>query len=192
MNSPSTVLAFSNLAGSPGVDVDAIVLAELFMVGVEAFRVEARGEVRTRFEGRLEAHGRLYTLRRAWRYWVVNGLVPLSLAERIYGSRPYGLAARVAGHAASPRPEDPWLTYLAADGREVVMIQPGDSPLFDSYRAGTLDPALSKRVESRLSETIVVSTQEERSKLYVSCGVVCYHIDTLPALRTFVDFLKSG
>ncbi len=105
-----------NLAGHP--KADSIVHMELFVAGVPIFATDQPyGETRTRYEGRLiGAGGETYVFRRAWYYWVVDGPVPLEIAEKIYAQEPYGRDARVDGDCGAPPPNLHRATHRTDDG----------------------------------------------------------------------------
>lgn len=72
------------------------------------------GEVPSRLSGRLGP----VTFRRAWRYWIANGSVPIALARKLYNDPVGATDIRVAGHCACPPPQPPWTDIV--DGVEVV------------------------------------------------------------------------
>ena len=72
-----------NLAGHP--DPDPIVREELVKAGIPIVEgCPVRGEVRTTLQGRSGQ----FTFRRAWYYWMVDGPVPLSVANVMYRVTP--------------------------------------------------------------------------------------------------------
>jgi len=94
---------FKNLAGD--VYCDYWIKAELEIVGLKYKEVVSTGEVSYKFEGRYKD----FEFRRAWTYWVVNGFVPLKIAQEIYADEVGQKYVRVAGHCGCVAPEEPWI-----------------------------------------------------------------------------------
>lgn len=88
-----------NLAGDP--DCDTYIREELTAAAIEVVVGEkVRGEVPATLTGQLGK----FNFRRAWYYWVVEGPMPLSVAEEMY-ALPVGREdVRVAGHCGCPPP----------------------------------------------------------------------------------------
>ena len=161
-----------NLAGCDDSDIWAS--AELARAGIEILvGGEPYGEPRTRVVGRLGA----IEFRRAWRYWIAKGLVPLDVAKRLY-EHPVGkVDVRVKGHCGCPPPDERPAYY---DGDERVFVDPDGSEeaSYDAYIASGLLPAEGK-------------PRFVKSADGLSAFVESYHIDSEAGLRLFADAVKG-
>lgn len=89
-----------NLAGSR--EADLYVKAELKMAGIKKIPYKSKGEVPTKYAGTLGK----FKFWRAWRYWVVEGPVPLDIAIKMYDDPEGQKSVRVAGHCGCPHPTE--------------------------------------------------------------------------------------
>ena len=90
-----------NLAGR--ADCDLYIREELERARIPAVEIQRLDtEVPYAVVGQL---GEL-TFRRGWRYWVVNGPVPIEVAEELYKDPVGKTDIRVAGNAGSPPPAE--------------------------------------------------------------------------------------
>lgn len=88
-----------NLAGSH--HPDDYIRNELERARIPVVQTEAHsGEVAYSLIGKLDD----LTFTRAWTYWVVNGLVPIEVAETLYDNPVGKTDIRVDGHAGCPPP----------------------------------------------------------------------------------------
>lgn len=179
-----------NLAGHK--DPDPIVEEELFVAGVEVERLPLalEGEVETRIVGRLGS----IRFRRAWRYWVAEGQVPLATAVALYEQRPYGRRdVRVDGHCGCPAPEDPWLTYRTQGGKEIFYLHTeNDLKLYAQWVDGTIEKYLGETLGPlfRGEKGPIALSKQERDALAVSITVDSYHIDSIGGLKVFADAVR--
>lgn len=169
-----------NLAGRD--DCDEHVARELRHACIPSERCKLSGhEVNTSIVGKLPG----FTFKRAWTYYVVEGRVPVEIAQALYED-PLGRDdVRVAGHCGCPPPADPWLTYLDADGRELLTL--GD-PKHD-LMVGDSEIASRVNAEMRARYRWV----EDRA---VAAGrrvfVDLYHVDSVAGLRLFADSVRDA
>ena len=168
-----------NLAGDKNCDVT--IRNELKKVGLTALSVEKqKGEVESTVIAKLGP----YTFRRAWSYWVVEGPVPLALAEELYQD-PVAEDIRVAGHCGAP-PPDKWARWFISDGRE-VLSRKQEKDFLDIMSKG--DSFLKDIVKDY--ETKYIFSDDPKS---IGAGgyVTTYHIDSLLGLRVFVDLMMAS
>lgn len=159
----------TNLAGVR--ECDRVIRDELFAAGAEVVELPElqAGEVLARLQGRVGP----VTLRRAWRYWIASGPVPLDVARAMY-EHPIGReSVRVAGHCGCPPAADPWLEYRDADGNE--LLHERERPAFE--RLG-----LKLQPNQRWSADPAAEGE---------AFVTTYHIDAVGGLRLFVDSVKA-
>jgi hypothetical protein len=94
-----------NLAGVKNCDIE--IKKELEEAGIGQIYRRSIGEVPFTVEGRLYH----YEFERAWVYWIVSGIVPLRIAEKLYKRSKelpagcYGFAIRANGDCTCPKPE---------------------------------------------------------------------------------------
>lgn len=180
-----------NLAGHS--DPDSIIEQELFVVGIEpCYGPRSTSEVTTRVSGKLAADADIiFTFTRAWRYWVVKGVMPLLLAKDIYKHKYGRKACRAGGHCASPPPEEQ-VTYIhTPDGRKVEILNDSTRENFRKLDQGEIESDFFVEVLTKVrKEVLYVDSVEERNKLSTYAYVDTYHIDTLAGLKLFVDTIK--
>lgn len=119
------------------------------------------------------------TFTRAWYYWVVNGNVPLEVAQELFAD-PVGVTdIRVAGHCGCPPPEE-YTEWLTDDGKKIY-------------------PAEQQAEWERIVKAHDFMQAEKDGIIFaddpVAHGarafVTSYHIDSEVGLRIFVDTLKE-
>jgi hypothetical protein len=140
-----------------------------------------QGEVPSRFTGVLGP----YRFRRAWRYYVMEGPVPMTVAEELYADPIGKKEVRVAGHCACPPPEEPWTgvydpwtlkqIFRREDYWKQLKTELGEDDVED----------WKKRAESYF---ILVDGDPED---YGVRGVCLYHIDSMAGLRLFADTIRK-
>ncbi len=175
----------NNLAGIDHARVDATVRDELTRARIPIVEVErSNGEVASAVEGLLA--GVKFT--RAWYYWIAHGVVPLDVAKALYADPEGKISVRVAGHCACPPPEDPWIEYVAPNGRKVLHGQNN----LDEYERAKVRRAegetgfLGSQWANTVEAEFVVSLNPldvEGVKAFIDT----YHIDNQAGLRLFAD-----
>lgn len=176
-----------NLAGRPTHEADVHVSFELARCRINSFRVPLdNGEVQTTFRGRIESNGLKITLRRAWRYWVADGLVPLCLARLLYADLVGREDIRVNGDCACPAPAMENVVWYHPDGKMVLRMR-------DKTQS---EDALSTAPESRLAKLAVAILAEHHfsddpASLGASGFIPVYHIDTELGLYVFSEILRA-
>lgn len=95
-----------NLAGDERADI--YIRQELQQAGIPIKRVtQGRTEVPYSLIGKLPCkNGGEFTFTRAWYYWVVEGRVPLNVAQQLYQTDIGQRDIRVQGHCGCPPPEE--------------------------------------------------------------------------------------
>lgn len=164
-----------NLAGL--IECDPYVKLELQLAGITLRAAESKGEVPCSLEGILITKLGEFKFRRAWYYWVVEGNVPLELAEAMYANEVGKKTVRVTGHCGCPPPKK-WTTRIDDDGKEVA------------------DNKELKAIESdRIKESLIsnpkylwVDEPEKIGKLFITS----YHIDSWEGLKLFADTVKAA
>ena len=163
-----------NLAGNK--ECDEVIEQELKRAGIEiVYGPRSRSEVAATITGKLGS----FTFFRAWTYWVVNGLVPLAVAQELYAD-PVGVTdIRVDGHCGCPPPQKPWVKRIIPDGRHVVDAENREK--FKDY--------FDASVRGQLAKEFVFSDDPaaEEANEYVDC----YHIDSEAGLRVFADTIRK-
>lgn len=161
-----------NLAGNHDADIHCA--AELTAAGIEIAILpeQVRGEVPTRVTGKIGG----ITLRRAWRYWVAEGRVPLDVARRLYADPVGAMDVRVAGHCACPAPDE-WATWF--DGEEEVVIDP----------EGKQEAEVRSFMERRVFPDTALP-RFAKSTDGLAGFVMLYHIDSAAGLRLFADAMR--
>ena len=114
-------------------------------------------------------------------YWIVNGPVPLSVAEQIYAD-PAAPLIRVTGHVGAPAPVDPWITWRFYDGTKRATL--ADEAEFDRLITAEL---LTQEHKTKYTFT------DDPEKIAKARGFIeSYHIDSDLGLRVFVDYLRQN
>lgn len=180
-----------NLAGRS--DSDRYVALELDECGVP-IQVDrnAEGEVPTILYGLLPAAASRphFVFRRAWYYWVVQGQVPLPVAQELYENPVGRKDVRVNGDCTCPSPEYPRVTYIGEEGRAVRVPGETDRESFARYDRGESSELMAQVVEKVRRENRFVDTNEEMKSRSVDAYVDLYHIDTQEGLNLFVTTLR--
>lgn len=164
-----------NLAGN--TDADIYCAAELTAAGIEIAILpeQVRGEVPTRVTGKIGG----ITLRRAWRYWVAEGRVPLDVARRLYADPVGAMDVRVAGHCACPAPGEPGGQPDWFDGDAEVVIDPS------GLQEAEIDALIQRgRLGADKKPRFAPSTDG------LAGFVMLYHIDSAAGLRLFADSVR--
>ena len=171
-----------NVAGWPRAAVESVIVCELGEAGIDIAPCKPGVEVFSHLGGTI-GHLRL---RRAWRYWVVAGLVPLAVAEPLY-AHPVGREdVRVRGDCTCPPPFGQ-AYWVAPDGRRVLRADDWDEAKRFSQLAGT--------EMARIGEAITHCTHraDDPSLFPGATGHIDgYHIDTAAGLLLFADAIRAA
>jgi hypothetical protein len=168
-----------NLAGH--ADPDPIVERELVRCRIEAVRGErSKGEVGTSITGRLGAG---FTFKRAWRYWVASGPVPLDVADELYADPVGREDVRVAGHCGCPAPRDHGVTWYGGDG--VRLLETGEREELLRYLASG-SQGMKESAARMLDDCRFVDDPAAVGRGFVEL----YHIDSEVGLRLFADTIR--
>jgi hypothetical protein len=169
-----------NLAGVKNCDI--YIKNELRSCGIDI--VEGKrvgGEVAASLQGKLKD----FTFQRAWYYWVVEGLVPLHVAQELYADEVGKTDIRVAGHCDCPAPEKPWVTWVADDGREIISENQKKSFKELAKSHPDWEEFKTEAVEKRFIFS-------DKPELYGSPFIDSYHIDSELGLKIFADRIKKA
>jgi hypothetical protein len=154
-----------NLAGFQ--ECDAVIMQELTEAGIDLVfhqrRASQFSEVPYTVTGELILTGGSFTFRRAWCYWVVDGKVPLALAEAMYAVEERR-DVRVAGHCGCPPPAE-WALPTVAELEWHIQQE-------------------EERREAKMSDSV-------REIFMASRCVDNYHIDTQEGLNFFAACMKA-
>lgn len=152
----------------------------------EQIRTELQRAGLSTIMSELEVWGDIYSfgekleIRRRHAYWAVDGKVPLPPARSLYRDPVGKTDIRVAGHCTAPPPEDPWVSYFAPDGRQVISVD--ERPAFQRLALhGLVHPDFG----SRHIFADEVDTDEIRAY------VTTYHIDSELGLALFVRKVRE-
>jgi hypothetical protein len=163
-----------NLAGVP--ECDDYIRVELTKARINIVPCDLVGsEVPYRLEGQLGP----FHFRRAWYYWVANGLMPLKFAQELYADPIGKTDIRVAGHCGCPPPEKPWIRYIDPNGVHLVPQEEYDE-FVRCFKEKV--PKIMEEQNFRFSDDL-----ERDGEAYVEC----YHIDTQEGLRLFADVIHN-
>jgi len=161
-----------------------IITDELTRCGIEVVESDkALGEPKSMVKGKLGK----FEFQRAWYYYMVDGNVPLAVAEELYATKVGRSDIRVAGHCGCPEPKE-WAKSFAEDGKEFISEKQRDE-LMEFFTETGLK--CYKPPEAALKESLermnwVVGNKED--------GQLCvdsYHIDSELGLYLFVEALKK-
>ena len=160
-----------NLAGQQS---NCEITKELNLAGITVVAHEEmlKTEPITNLTGRLGE----FTFKRAWYYWVVYGLVPLEIAQKMYQDPVGKKDVRVSGHCGCPPPEE-W-AQPSDEVQEKIKESLGYRKDMDMHE--TFD--FWKINEDKFKEEIKKYDQ------YINC----YHIDSQEGLNLFVQILKEN
>lgn len=160
-----------NLAGVK--ECDQTIIEELKTAGITQVKVEKpkNTEVPYSVEGVIETKFGTLSLTRAWTYWVVSGLVPLALAEKLYANPEGKTAVRVSGHIGCLDPKNQ-IVYVDRKGKELY-----PKTELEEYDKNSLLYQLVKKNKS----IRFVDDPAKDGKPFVKN----YHIDTQAGLNLF-------
>jgi hypothetical protein len=161
-----------NLAGTP--NPDPFVERELVRCRIAVVRGETgKGEVATAITGRLGP----FAFRRAWRYWVVDGPLPLAVAEELYADPVGREDVRADGNCTRPPPRDEAEWY---DGRGRKLIPKTEEAEFRRIAEN------SGYFRELLGKVRFVDDPTRFGRGFVET----YHIDSEVGLRLFADAIR--
>lgn len=167
-----------NLAGVE--DCDDVIEEELDRADVpmvEVPRDDIHSEVPYTIEGRL---GR-FKFRRAWRYWVVEGPVPIEVACELYVSPVGRKDVRAGGDCTCPHP-DTQAEWLDPEGRRLYPDPTGEQEArWRQFIEG--HPACRNEPHNFVPDPSVVPGAH--------AFVTCYHIDSQEGLNLFVQTVRK-
>lgn len=146
-------------------DIDDKVKQELEYASIPIIKLIGgynTGEVKTHYIGYLNG----FVFQRAWTYWIVQGLMPMSFAKKIYNDHKE-LNIRAGGHCGNVPPEE--MEYDLNYNKRL-------NEFFKIYN-----------VEDAIRYSKDLKSIDIDPK-YVNC----YHIDTIEGLRIFADFIKEN
>lgn len=153
-----------NLAGDQ--ECDKIIREELNLAGIKIVSIgKTNKEVPASIIGKCNN----FIFHRAWYYWVVEGYMPLEIANYLYDNYKH-LNIRVEGHCGNPSPEG-WT-----------------EPRNFSQKIKPLSEKFWK------SHELTADEFEQQAKQIRESGeqfITGYHIDTQEGLNVFVDTIKK-
>lgn len=164
-----------NLAGC--LDCDQQIEKELNNCGIELFKlpVPLQSEVPASILGTLGK----FRFHRAWYYWVVKGLVPLKVAQELYGDPVGRKDVRAEGHCACPAPEKQ-LTWRTPDGLTVIATR----------EETNFDKLIQKgHLPSNAKDGYIFSDDPESAG--AQAYVEGYHIDSEAGLLLFANTIRK-
>lgn len=167
-----------NLAGNP--HATDIVTSELLRCGIDVYDIpKDNSEVPSEVIGKLGN----FTFKRAWYYYIVEGMVPLKVAEKLYDTIVGRTDIRVTGHCGCPHPKD-WATRVDNTGKELVEREEIEKA--KRYIKDNQGDSMVKYYERWLEEVRPIDEVPEHFA-YVDL----YHIDSELGLYIFVQTLKQ-
>lgn len=119
-------------------------------------------------------------------YTVVDGKVPLAVAEELYSTLVGKQDIRVAGHCGCPPPKE-WLTRFDPNGK--IAINNTES---DKVRAAIASKSgVAEIYEAALADGKYVLTDSEEQYNSYPAFITTYHIDSELGLYIFIQTLKQ-
>lgn len=165
-----------NLAGK--VDCDKYIREELERAGIPVIVHKAEhGEVPYSLIGEIETIYGKITFTRAWRYWVLKGLIPLAVAQKIYTHPEGKFSVRAGGHCGALPPESQ-CSYFDDQGRPLIKK-------FDLEKLGIDSPLYKEIVEKNIYSFVDDPKTEGHG------FVEMYHIDEQAGLLLFMMLIKN-
>ena len=166
-----------NLAGVK--KCDQTITEELKTAGIAQVNSDKnkKSEVPYSVEGIIETKMGTLSLTRAWTYWVVEGFVPLALAEKLYEDSEGKKSVRVAGHCDRV---DPKTQVVYVDRRGKELYPKSELKKYDK------DSLVYQMVKKNKSIRFV----DDPTKDGKPC-VKNYHIDTQEGLNLFNQVVSS-
>ncbi len=167
-----------NLAGAHYCD--DVIHEELSQAGLTAI-VVPRDEVHSEVPYTLEGQMRGFKFRRAWRYWVVEGRVPIEAARDLYENPVGRKAVRAGGDCTCPEPETQaeWFDFA---GQRVYPDPTGEQ---EAKWRGFIETHPECRGEPGYfapDPSVITGAH---------AFVTCYHIDTQEGLNLFVETMRK-
>jgi hypothetical protein len=169
-----------NLAGKPIGENDDQIKLELTRCGVPLTLVtdQLGGEVLTNAGGELCG----VKFRRAWRYWVADGSVPLEVALKLYENPVGRTDIRVSGHCGCPPPVAPWVRWRDPEtGKRII-----DTGQRDTMQKIGENPDHKEMAEQFFRDFIFNNDPKSIGGIP---SVDSYHIDSELGLYIFVQHL---
>jgi hypothetical protein len=159
-----------NLAGVK--NCDETIREELTRAGIDIVDIpadERRGEVPASIMGELGK----YKFKRAWYYWIVNGHIPIEIADKLYEHPEGKISIRVDGHCGCPNPRE--YRHVWIDEQNNILHLREELHKWDTFHMN----------EQELLEKYKVRFVDNRETY--GMGVISgYHIDTQAGLLLFV------
>lgn len=171
-----------NLAGHPNPDPIKIAELDAARIPVEVSPEPIRGEVGGSAIGRLGP----FAFERAWYYWMVDGLVPLRMAEWLYADPIGKTDVRVEGHCGCPAPDGchlVWRNPTTGAHVHARFNERGENEQEKWERWVAEDPDLASDVKIEWADDPAASGAE--------AFVDGYHIDSAAGLRLFADATRA-
>lgn len=166
-----------NLAGHK--NSNQFILKELEIAGLKPINCKPEGEVKSENYSILKTKFGEIKFDRAWSYWIVTGLIPLNIAEKIYENKIGRKDIRVTGHCEKPHPKD-WINYYTKEGKEVILQEE-----FNKFKKAS--KSLWENRKDTFFNDYEVKDSYENS---IPC-IDLYHIDSQEGLDLFVKIIKE-
>jgi hypothetical protein len=156
-------------------EITETVNLELRKAGIpQVPRAHDNGEVPALYSGRYES----FIFERAWYYWVVEGMVPLAVAEELYANPNGERDIRVNGHCGCPAPAE-WAVDVSESGQTVASDEEFEMGL-RMFR--TLPGILHDWETNHIPKSKAVNPRK---------FITSYHIDTQEGLNFFMDTIRK-
>jgi hypothetical protein len=168
-----------NLAGVK--DCDKQIELELRRAQIEVVHGErSKGEVPYSITGKLGE----FTFRRAWYYWVVNGMMPIEVARRLYADPVGRRDVRVGGHCGCPAPDEYGSLWLNPEGKRILKTKEKEG--CEGYLKS--DSEVMRSIAYKiLAENVFADTPSAVGRGFVDL----YHIDSAEGLQLFADAVRD-
>lgn len=163
-----------NLKNHP--EVNEIIHQELTLAGIEPVICSPYGEIEAKVSGEISSIYGKITFTRAWTYWVVRGMFPLDLANKIY-AHPEGKNSVWAGGHCGKLPPLEQASFFNLDGQ--LLVKKSDLELLKN----------SPLYEELLNDKQYSFVEDPKSE--GQGFVTTYHITSSAGLLLFVLLAKN-
>lgn len=173
-------LAYSYPTISQIIKVNNIIKQELDIANIDVvcnFNMIEHSEIPTHITGKLYN----FTFERYWKYWVVEGFIPLELAQEIYNTDIGKKYIRAGGHGEGLPPETQTKLINAFNKRYII-----DDDKFEKYCDDCKEaPNVVKDIQEKFIK------RSECFEYDIKSYILSYHIDTQEALTSFSKILRD-
>lgn len=173
---------FTNIAGWQQAYAEAQCSKELTRCGIDTYRlyIPVIGEVKSQIKGILKVNNKTFDFTRAWRYWIIEGQVPLDTAKQLYNTVVGRTDIRALGDCTCPEPTNKIASYCDDNGVEWI-YDPSGSHEKEYLQFAEKHPGILEMKK--------VHFMKDASKY--NAFIPNYHIDSELGLYIFAETIKG-